>query len=128
MGGSNVLFLFCFSSRRRHTSCALVTEFRRVRFRSRSEAGEIDGAVAVVAMTWLAGPGDADAQAGVRDRLLLAVWCREIRHGRRNRIGRGAEETRQAEQRRSEERRAGKACVRTCRSRWSPCLAKNKES
>src|SRR3546814_17696264 len=50
-------------------------------------------------MTWLAGPCDADAQAGVRDRLLLAVWCREIRHGRRNRIGRGAEETRPAEQR-----------------------------
>src|SRR3546814_10456868 len=29
-----LLFLFFFSSRRRHTSCALVTGFRRVLFRS----------------------------------------------------------------------------------------------
>src|SRR3546814_15690295 len=32
----------------------------------RSEAGEIDGAVAVVAMTWLAGPCDAHGPAGGR--------------------------------------------------------------
>src|SRR3546814_3025389 len=30
----DVIFFFVFSSRRRHTRCALVTEFRRVLFRS----------------------------------------------------------------------------------------------
>src|SRR3546814_12894326 len=29
---------------------------------------------------------------------------------------------------RSEERRAGKGCVSTCRSRWSPCHSKKKKS
>src|SRR3546814_9392381 len=37
-----------------------------------------------------------------------------------------AEQGRQSPQGRSEERRVGKECVRTCRSRWSPCHSKNK--
>src|SRR3546814_20484552 len=39
---SNLVFVFFFSSRRRHTRCALVTGFRRVLFRSRkmNERGE----------------------------------------------------------------------------------------
>src|SRR3546814_11516082 len=34
----------------------------------------------------------------------------------------------QAQLIRSEERRAGKECVSTCRSRWSPCPQKNNQS
>src|SRR3546814_7259751 len=37
-----IFFFFFFSSRRRHTRCALVTEFRRVLFRSRQDDRQND--------------------------------------------------------------------------------------
>src|SRR3546814_18647397 len=42
--------------------------------------------------------------------------------------GTGLEPATSASQKRSEERRVGKECVSTCRSRWSPCHKKKKQT
>src|SRR3546814_976209 len=79
---------FFFSSRRRHTRCALVTGVQTcaLPISGRSRAG-----------------GAAAGRGGVLDRGAVPL-----------RLGRLAR-TRA----RSEERRVGKECVSTCRSRWS---------
>src|SRR3546814_6046811 len=103
------LFSFFFSSRRRHTRCALVT-----------------GVQTCALPICLA----AKLGEGHRDRLLRIVPGFEVAVG----VARGgtdggdgdgalaeADGVVGAAALRSEERRVGKECVRTCRSRWSPC-------
>src|SRR3546814_15888330 len=107
-----VFVFFFFSSRRRHTRCALVTGVqtcalpilaRRIRSASPNWA--------------------APTSATTRGRsLILAITCcggsflrRQVRGSRRGR----------ARKPRSEERRVGKECVSTCRSRLSPYNYKN---
>src|SRR3546814_1709433 len=83
------LLLFFFSSRRRHTRCALVT-------------GVQTCALPIYGLT------------GGRRRQLhphRAYGCAR---------GRGCDSGSSCVQQRSEERRVGKECVSTCRSRWSP--------
>src|SRR3546814_9175081 len=77
-------YLYFFSSRRRHTSCALVTG--------------VQTCALPISPDWLDG-GDA-----------LVGW------GALGGAGAGPGGV----VRRSEERRVGKECVSTCRSRWSP--------
>src|SRR3546814_2288478 len=77
---------FFFSSRRRHTRCALVTGVQTCALPICTEAVEVGEAI-----------------DGVVDRLLYERKCDGY-----GIIGR------------SEERRVGKECVSTCRSRWSP--------
>src|SRR3546814_2335845 len=86
-----VLFCFFFSSRRRHTRCALVTGVQTC-------ALPISQKGLMVAVPTLAG-----ALLRVVNGLLV------------DRIG-----PKRAGAIRSEERRVGKECVSTCRSRWSP--------
>src|SRR3546814_3903832 len=74
------VYFFFFSSRRRHTRCALVT------------------GVQTCALPISVHPASADA------------GCRSAAVRQRHRSPR----------QRSEERRVGKECVSTCRSRWSP--------
>src|SRR3546814_8176252 len=93
-------FFFFFSSRRRHTRCALVTGVQTC-------ALPILVAVALEFET----AGDQVEPHRVGDRVAEAAKERE-----RLRIHRFA--LRQVD--RSEERRVGKECVSTCRSRWSP--------
>src|SRR3546814_9060700 len=95
------MFFFFFSSRRRHTRCALVT-------------GVQTCALPIYAMpgTWT---GDAlDAMEQLAEQVLPPgtdfEWT-ELAYQERN-TGNTAI--------RSEERRVGKECVSTCRSRWSP--------
>src|SRR3546814_11194143 len=95
----SLLVFFFFSSRRRHTRCALVTGVqtcalpisRRPRKRNYRRVG---------AGRWTRMPSTGPAP------LPEAL-----------RIGRGRAVM---ELNRSEERRVGKECVSTCRSRWSP--------
>src|SRR3546814_5702248 len=98
------LYLFFFSSRRRHTRCALVTGVQTC-------ALPISGVLPVqkvlppALVPWLEErPRHAEVEEAVR--LGVAVYkscpCREEVDVR------------------SEERRVGKECVSTCRSRWSP--------
>src|SRR3546814_13838072 len=94
-----------FSSRRRHTRCALVTGVQTCALPIYVDAvGRGAGG---------AGEVDLDAVVGHRQRadqidlLLEAVDPHGIR---------------------SEERRVGKECVSTCRSRWSPYTEKTKRN
>src|SRR3546814_6461416 len=101
-----MIIVFFFSSRRRHTRCALVTgvqtcalpiydvhqDYTQVDL-PRMKQGQFDGGFWAIYTPQ--GPLDTASYAKVRD---FAVM-------------RGM---------RSEERRVGKECVSTCRSRWSP--------
>src|SRR3546814_8654544 len=94
------LFLFFFSSRRRHTRCALVTGVqtcalpiceRRVLARARFEFGNAFGANGVNGATQFLYAIAEPTEFILGDAVV-----------------------------RSEERRVGKECVSTCRSRWLP--------
>src|SRR3546814_10722604 len=110
-----VLFIcmFFFSSRRRHTRCALVTGVQtcalpistQTRF-ARVEMRNIVGPEALTAHRIL---GD-----GTEAHLHLYGKI-EAREGRKM-----GHVTRVSNAPRSEERRVGKECVSTCRYRWSP--------
>src|SRR3546814_8113331 len=91
-----LLFLFFFSSRRRHTRCALVTGVQTCALPiSRAVPGRPCGGSVGAPAPPRRERGDAEAEGP----------------GRRRRA---------PPQDRSEERRVGKECVSTCRSRWSP--------
>src|SRR3546814_4704727 len=77
---------FFFSSRRRHTRCALVTGVQTCAL----PISEPDSPVITISRL-----------RGKSRSMFLRLWVR-------------------APRRRSEERRVGKECVSTCRSRWSP--------
>src|SRR3546814_4205377 len=94
------IVLFFFSSRRRHTRCALVTGVQtcalpisghRLEFRGAQISS--DGGLLVMR--------ELDDVLGLSN--LASEALRDSRTGKR-----------------SEERRVGKECVSTCRSRWSP--------
>src|SRR3546814_3166229 len=103
------LFLFFFSSRRRHTRCALVTGVQTVC--SSDLAAELylhprtlQRRLRAMGLSF----------EGIKDESRREVAMRYIGDG-------GASLKRLAEiLGRSEERRVGKECVSTCRSRWSP--------
>src|SRR3546814_5324169 len=85
-----VCLCFFFSSRRRHTICALVT------------------GVQTCALPIFSGAASAGWPVGSLGAFMPAI----VLQARVRRIlGHGT---------RSEERRVGKECVSTCRSRWSP--------
>src|SRR3546814_7863420 len=90
-----LLFLFFFSSRRRHTRCALVTGVQTC---------------ALPISVWAVSLGPL-RPVGTATELPVR------RHGKPAPHLRHADRDRR---RRSEERRVGKECVSTCRSRWSP--------
>src|SRR3546814_2376844 len=100
--------LFFFSSRRRHTRCALVTGVQTCAlpiFAVRVRDAGLYRSTDVHTQSRLAGPGlDVIALARAGQRAAFAA------------------ERIDADDRfaRSEERRVGKECVSTCRSRWSP--------
>src|SRR3546814_8110809 len=97
--GHLFLCFFCFSSRRRHTRCALVTGVQTcalpISNAARREPQRSDMA--------------PSAAAHGRERPAMERPAMERPAMERTYV-----------ERRSEERRVGKECVRTCRSRWSP--------
>src|SRR3546814_6759772 len=97
---SLVLCLFFFSSRRRHTRCALVTGVQTcaLPISSPSKRG-------------------LAAQGPLTEGIVLD--CNPSIRGVIRQIV-GPVIVQQNRGRRSEERRVGKECVSTCRSRWSP--------
>src|SRR3546814_5280880 len=92
----SVRVLFFFSSRRRHTRCALVTGVQTC----------------------------ALPISSLRRRRSIVVRDAKFLDFARQRIATPAQASRRfltlAARGRSEERRVGKECVSTCRSRWSP--------
>src|SRR3546814_7657298 len=102
-----LLFLLCFfnfffSSRRRHTRCALVTGVQTCAL----PISEFLDAWPAISVQVLATNRRVDL---IREGVDLALRVR-------TRLDTDAELV----VRRSEERRVGKECVSTCRSRWSP--------
>src|SRR3546814_6113015 len=97
-------FVFFFSSRRRHTSCALVTGVQTCALPIYRNRPVLCHALGTVPATQRAGGLSVAAS-----RSGLAVDRRGA-----------ARRTSPWHVSRSEERRVGKECVSTCRSRWSP--------
>src|SRR3546814_4075417 len=97
--------VFFFSSRRRHTRCALVTGVQTCALPISFSKTEAVQAALVTALF-------------LGERLPLLAWIGIVAGG----AGAGPRHLhRRADRgRRSEERREGKECVSTCRSRWSP--------
>src|SRR3546814_4070227 len=81
------VLIFFFSSRRRHTRCALVTG--------------VQTCALPISRRWSANISRVRTYPGSSHRLRTRPAARQSRS-------------------RSEERRVGKECVSTCRSRWSP--------
>src|SRR3546814_1420075 len=99
-----MLFMYClvffFSSRRRHTRCALVTGVQTCALPI--SARPAIGAAALDRVTRLL---DLQDTAASRPMTQMLLRVENASGGTDNR---------------SEERRVGKECVSTCRSRWSP--------
>src|SRR3546814_1859117 len=87
---------FFFSSRRRHTRCALVTGVQTC-------ALPICIVYGLIALLALAG-----------------TWAHNVAYLSRGFVGANVAFWHDTLANRSEERRVGKECVSTCRSRWSP--------
>src|SRR3546814_13557645 len=119
--------MFFFSSRRRHTRCALVTGVQTCALPI--SPGPRRGAAAKCPRS-----GSCPRPPGI----ITTLARRDHLGPHRPEFGKEAEAQRLDEiidprrparprlVPRSEERRVGKACVSTCRSRWSPALLKKK--
>src|SRR3546814_8342503 len=109
----SIFVFFFFSSRRRHTRCALVTGVQTcafpisTRWTLKVDAAPVAGHLSDHAKRWPERIRDinnyCDILSDVTDCLTRNVQPRDI-----------------FSKQRSEERRVGKECVSTCRSRWSP--------
>src|SRR3546814_6461639 len=98
------MFLFFFSSRRRHTRCALVTGVQTCALPIYPFLVSLDQDV------------DTALTAGNLGAIDLDGFVPELERKGQLMTDRVAVKPRN----RSEERRVGKECVSTCRSRWSP--------
>src|SRR3546814_3445337 len=107
--------IFFFSSRRRHTRCALVTGVQTCALPISDPAGKA---------------GLQNLMASLLDEGTATMDSRELAEAR-ERLGAGIDIDPSLDRTtvtlsalepnlRSEERRVGKECVSTCRSRWSP--------
>src|SRR3546814_6456025 len=102
------MYFFFFSSRRRHTRCALVT-------------GVQTCALPIYAA--VSNPGPSVRAVRLRDGTRIILDARTelaIAFGEEARNARILAGRARFAVARSEERRVGKECVSTCRSRWSP--------
>src|SRR3546814_9664918 len=107
-----VFLFFFFSSRRRHTRCALVTGVQTCALPISEQVSDIalqpgETLTAVSAgdtVRWVIG----DTTSGSGDAKRVHVLVKPFAPGLKTNLVR------------SEERRVGKECVSTCRSRWSP--------
>src|SRR3546814_16495412 len=108
------MFVFFFSSRRRHTRCALVMEFRRVLFRSPTT-------VTGRRPRSLRAFNDRRREESLSCSFSKIEWtCRTLRLLWNEWPDRGGASVPYADAYRSEERRVGKECVSKCRSRRPP--------
>src|SRR3546814_2550008 len=95
-------FCFFFSSRRRHTRCALVTGVQTCALPICLRGAVLTGAVMI--------------ETDLRDGVIVTP----ANDGELTPISFDVSTTELTCAKRSEERRVGRACVSTCRSRWSP--------
>src|SRR3546814_2404624 len=118
---TEIVFMLCFfSSRRRHTRCALVTGVQTCALPISPNAGKSSllnalarRDVAIVSETAGTTRDVVEVQLDLAGYPVILADTAGLR-AMESAVAAGA-----AAQR-SEERRVGKECVRTCRSRWSP--------
>src|SRR3546814_7517015 len=121
----NSFFYFCFSSRRRHTRCALVTGVQTCALPI-FFADDRDAAFELLRAQHhrnlrAAMPRTHNHHVELhRSHLPLLVGAPPCTRGGARQAA-PASLARKKKLKRSEERRVGKECVRTCRTRWSPC-------
>src|SRR3546814_7191180 len=119
----SLLFFFFFSSRRRHTRCALVTGVQtcalpiwwRPRARNSRKPFKI--------LAWRSFRAFRRVISASRSRPAVTFgdsFAPQIPHSSRKIPRSAAFIMHMAHEYRSEERRVGKECVSTCRSRWAP--------
>src|SRR3546814_13648083 len=106
------MLFFFFSSRRRHTRCALVTGVQTCAL----PIYESGGPVSTVAKFYGV---PAERIIAIHDELDIDFGTLRLKFGGGDNGHNGLRSMRSSLGR-SEERRVGKECVRTCRSRWSP--------
>src|SRR3546814_11077711 len=115
-----LLSIVFISSRRRHTSCALVTGVQRVLFRSHPGVHRVGARRQGLR-------GVRRRACGGRTLAAMPSRCAHRRPLARPLSGALAvANASPGSQPRSEERRVEKECVSTCRSRWSPYHSKKK--
>src|SRR3546814_3160102 len=112
---------FFFSSRRRHTRCALVTGVQTCALPIYPQATkDASGRLRVAAASTV---GDKGLE---RSKALIDAECDLIvidtAHGHSRQVAVAVEAVKKLSNHRSAERRVGKECVSTCKSRWSPFL------
>src|SRR3546814_5436264 len=118
-----MFLLFFFSSRRRHTRCALVTGVQTCAlpisgYDQATVRVTPDGGLEVRVGVHSHGQGMETTFAQIAHEILgIDVARIKVLHGD---TGQTPFSTGTYASRRSEERRVGKGCVSTCRSRWSP--------
>src|SRR3546814_1908719 len=110
------MFVFFFSSRRRHTRCALVTGVQTCALPISSECIPAQQTHDII--------DKSDDSHEFRKSGLNCDHCLPCRRVEQRKWDLPASTARptqcRATRRRSEERRVGKECVSTCRSRWLP--------
>src|SRR3546814_18389124 len=109
-----VYFVFFFSSRRRHTRCALVTGVQTC-------ALPISVRLPACYPHRQDGCGCSTRHSRLASQAESQSWCGRC-YPSRSRRWQGCAHMR------SEERRVGNECVSTCRSRWSPYHSKKNKS
>src|SRR3546814_6719219 len=117
-----ILVVFCFSSRRRHTRCALVTGVQTCALPISAAPVQTDINCDQVKGQTAAQGQPPDDILGVRHGMTLqnvknVLRCTNPLFIFEEKEGNNSNLTNRT---RSEERRVGKECVSTCRSRWSP--------
>src|SRR3546814_15175002 len=116
---SIVFFVFFFSSRRRHTRCALVTGVQTCALPIFSAFGGpflVEGKRTYRSFSWLINP----SYKLTDDILAYASVSYGEKSGAANLSALPGRPLLIDPEKRSEERRVGKECVSTCRSRWTP--------
>src|SRR3546814_3076098 len=103
--------MFFFSSRRRHTRCALVTGVQTCALPILTVEVQLDGPLPLGARPNLGVDGSVEIER-LSDVLFVGRAANSQAHS--------ATPMFKVLPTRSEERRVGKECVSTCRSRWSP--------
>src|SRR3546814_1320898 len=109
---------FFYSSRRRHTRCALVTGVQTLLFRSPG----YEKLALVLREAYLQAAKGKGAERHANDRPFHEQPMQAIadRRGIGFILGQVDKKTEEGQGMRSDERRVGKECVSTCRYRWSP--------
>src|SRR3546814_13088160 len=116
-----MVYFFFFSSRRRHTRCALVTGVQTCALPISARPAP-DATVQAIQrklneLGYSAGPADGLMGRGTRAAIIAFQQVRGL-------AATGVADQALLLQLRSEARRVGKECVRPCRTRWSPYPSK----